>query len=329
MTPAPTPPLTTSTALVAGASRALGLEVAQELARRGFHVEVCARDAAELERGAALSAEQGRTVGTSVVDVTDSDAVAAWVRSCDRPDRPVTVAIHVAGVIQVGPIEAATAQMFDECIDIMAKAPAYLALAVLPRMRARGHGRIGIISSIGGIIGVPHLVPYSTAKFAAAGLGQALQAELAGTGVTVTTITPPPMRSGSHLHAQFYGNREEEYAWFAPAATIPGISLRVSAAARRVVDATLDGRTLATLSPVSELALRVQGLAPRLTVRGLGLAKRLLPDGARGAPLAGHDVRRRRRSVVVDTLTTVGDRVARRTNSNRRATTDPDPAATS
>ena len=310
------------TALVAGGSRGLGLLVARELAERGYRVHVCARDAEELARGAALLAREGLHITTAVCDVTDANAVARWVESAADDDAPISVAIAVAGVIQVGSIEAATPEMFDEAVDIMTKGPAYLALAVLPGMRARRRGRIGIVSSIGGALGVPHLVPYCTAKFGAAGLGQSLHAELGGTGVTVTTAFPPPMRTGSHLHATFSGNRTAEYAWFAPAASIPVLSLNARTAARRIVEGTLAGKPVLGLSPISHVAMRAQGVAPATVARALSVVSRLLPTGSQ-RPRAGRDVRRERANPVVDTLTAFGDRTARRTNEDRAAETDP------
>lgn len=322
-TSAPAPRATKNeSAVVAGGSRGLGLMVARELARRGYRVHVCARDADELDRAAAQLAREGYSLTTTVCDVRDDEAVARWVASADSPDAPLTVAIHVAGIIQVGAIEAATPRMFDDSIDIMTKGPAYLALAALPGMRSRHHGRIGIVSSIGGVIGVPHLVAYSTAKFGAAGLGQALRAELSGTGVTVTTILPPPMRTGSHLHAQYAGDRTAEYAWFAPGASLPVLALDARTAARRIVEGVLAGKPIIGLSPVSQLVMRLQGLAPATMVRGLGIMGRLLPGGTQ-PPRAGRDVRTERSNPVVDTLTKPGDAMAARTNEQHEASTDP------
>lgn len=280
----------TETALVAGGSRGLGLLVAGQLAQRGYRVQICARSCEQLRHAQQQLREQGHEVGITVCDVTDADAVREWVQRVDTPQAPVAVAIHVAGVIQVSPLEAVTPQMLDACIDIMTKGPAYLALAVLPGMRSRQYGRIGIVSSIGGLVGVPHLVPYCTAKFGAVGLGQSLRAELAGTGVKVTTIVPPLMRTGSHVHAQFAGNQAAEYSWFAPGAVIPGVAMDADKAARRIVSATLRGRILVGLSPLSQVVLRAQGLAPVTTVRALSVMGRLLPDGQPGQLLPGGEI---------------------------------------
>ena len=99
--------------------------------------------------------------------------------------------------------------------------PINTALAVVPRMRERGRGHIGVITSLGGLISAPHLLPYSTAKFGAVGFARGLRSELSGTGVTVTTVAPGLMRTGSHLRAKFVGNQGREFAWFGTAASLP------------------------------------------------------------------------------------------------------------
>lgn len=270
-------------------------------------------------------AEQGLTIGITVCDVSDARAVREWVEDTGDPSRPTMVALHVAGVIQVGPMSAVTPETYGEALDIMAKGPAHLVLAALPAMREQGFGRIGIISSIGGVVPVPHLVPYTAAKFAAAGLGQSLYAELSGTGVTVTTVLPPVMRLGSHLHAQFSGDRAKEYAWFGPGASLPIIALDGRTAARRIVHGVLAGKPVLGLSPLTHVAMRVHGVAPASTTRLLGLVGRLLPSNeATAPPLAGRDVRRRHPNRVVRMLTMAGDAMARRTNERHRAVTDPE-----
>ena len=105
----------------------------------------------------------------------------------------------VAGVIQVGPLSSMTRAHFEEAVNIMLWGPVNVALAVLPGMRRRSRGRLAVVSSIGGIIAVPHLLPYSTAKFGALGFSSGLRSELAGTGISVTSIVPGLMRTGSHL----------------------------------------------------------------------------------------------------------------------------------
>src|SRR5207248_3538573 len=111
--------------------------------------------------------------------------------------------------------------------------------AALRLMRRGGRGgRIANVTSIGGKVAVPHLLPYACAKFAAVAYSEGLRAELAGEGIAVTTIVPGLMRTGSFLHASFRGDTEREYALFSLLANAPLASMDAERAARRIVRAT-------------------------------------------------------------------------------------------
>ena len=184
-------------------------------------------------------------------------------------------------------------------------------------MRERGHGRIGTVTSIGGLVSPPHLLPYATAKFAAVGFSEGLSAALAGTGVTSTTIAPGLMRTGSHERALFAGDAAREFAWFGPAASLPILSINADRAARIIVDGVLAGRTHVLAGALPKLAVRVRGLLPSLTVRVMGLANRMLPSADNPTTVEGRSVPRGR---VVRLLTGLGSAAARRHNEQ------PDPA---
>ncbi|HET7799755.1 MAG TPA: SDR family oxidoreductase [Humibacillus xanthopallidus] len=303
-------------ALVMGASRGLGLLIARELLDRGHDVVLTARGADELEAAARRLSGRGRHVRTRVCDVRDRAAVDEVVDEVERTVGPIDVLVSVAGIIEVGPAEAMTADTFDDAIDTMTRGPIHAALAVLPAMRSRGRGRIGTVTSIGGMVSPPHLLPYATAKFGAVGFSDGLAAALSGTGVTATTVVPGLMRTGSHLRASFIGDAQAEYAWFAPAASLPLLSMDADRAARRIVSGVLAGRPMVVLTPLAWVGIRVRGLAPATTTRVMGWAGRLLPsqpsrggrhavEGRDAASAVGGIVRR---------LTTLGDKAARRNN---------------
>ena len=318
-------PATAGAAIVMGASRGLGLLLCRELLERGHTVHGCARDEDELQGAARILADavpDGRFV-PRVCDVRDEQAVSAVVREVAASPEPLEVALHVAGVIQVGHADTVTLGHFHDAVDTMLWGPVHLALAVLPIMRDAGHGRIGVVSSVGGLVAVPRLVPYSVAKFGAVGLAEGLHAELAGTGVTVTAVTPGLMRTGGHTHARFVDDAVTDYAWFAPLASLPGLSISAERAARRIVSGVLAGDPTVELTPLTIVGRRVHGLAPATTVRAMGLVSRLLPGPGGSAPepmstaapaVDGRTARARLSSRVVDGLSVLGDRAARRTN---------------
>lgn len=308
-------------ALVVGGSRGLGLLIANELVRRGRQVVIAARGDDELDEavdqlGGVMQVER------RVCDVRDRDAVVGLVASVESTVGPIETVITVAGIIQAGPAESMTFEHFEDAIDTMTWGPVNVALTVLPHLRERGHGHIGTVTSIGGMVSPPHLLPYATAKFGAVGFSDGLAASLAGTGVSATTIVPGLMRTGSHERARFTGDAAAEYAWFAPAASLPGISMDAERAARRIVSAVLEGKPMVVLTPLAWLGIRVRGLAPGTTTRLMGVANRLLPGApARGGTEAveGHEADRRLDSRVVDALTTLGRRAASRYNERTSA----------
>ena len=313
------------TAVVMGASRGLGLLVSEELLHRGFTVYGCARDEDELVGAARIlaAAVPGGRFVPRTCDVRYHHEVTAVVEEVVDDHGGLEVAIHVAGVIQIGHADKVTLGHYHEAVDTMLFGPVHLALASVPQMRDAGHGRIGIVSSVGGLVAVPRLVPYSVAKFGAVGLAEGLYAELSGTGVTVTSVTPGLMRTGGHTHARFVDDAVTDYAWFTPLASLPGLSISAERAARRIVSGVLSGSPTVELTPLTIIGRRVHGLAPATTTRAMGLVSRLLPgpSGRAADPMSdaapavdGSTARERLSSRVVDGLSVLGDRAARRTN---------------
>ena len=312
-------PGTRKLALVAGASRGLGLLLARELGDRGYRVVICARDARELAEAQRLLAAHGHQVQTRVCDVSDNDAVTAMVQGIEDGLGPIDVLVTVAGIIQVGPVESLAREHFEQAVSIMLWGPVNLALAVAGPMRRRGSGSIATVTSIGGVVSVPLPKTTATAKFGAVGFSQGLRAELGGSGVSVTTIVPGLMRTGSHLNAMFAGNQKAEYGWFSVGASFPLVSMDAECAARRMVDRVLAGKAMVVLTPLAKIGMRIHGLAPATTIALLGLAGRFLPAAPAGerATITGSEAHERlgpntRR--IMAGITQLGRRAARRFN---------------
>jgi short-subunit dehydrogenase len=301
-------------ALVTGASRGLGLLIARELADRGCRVVICARNGEQLSGAASDLAGRGAEVLAVPCDLADRAQVTGLVtRAVERFGR-LDVLVNNAGVMQVGPVLQTSAEDYLAAVQVMQLAPVYLTLEALPYLRSSGHGRIVNITSIGGKVAVPHLLPYVTAKFGAVGFSQGLHAELARHGIRVTTVVPGLMRTGSHLRAGFYDRSGREFAWFATLASAPLVSMDAERAARRIVDAAAAGRAELTLTPLAVLASRVAQLAPGLTARALGLVARALPAGTDGGvpSRTGERVAAEAPSRLRDVATVWGRRAAQR-----------------
>ncbi|MDB4936195.1 MAG: 3-oxoacyl-[acyl-carrier protein] reductase, partial [Labilithrix sp.] len=285
------------TALVCGASRGLGRQIALALARRGCRVAICARSERDLDDVRAELVALGVAVHAESCDLRSMEQVEVLVANATAALGPIDLLVPVAATLLVGPIETMTVADFDDAMDSIFKTSLHPALAVLPRMQARKAGTIAFITSIGGKIGVPHLVPYSAAKFAEVGLAEGLRAEVAKDGVHVLTVVPGLMRTGSHVHAEVKGDAEKEYAWFGASATAPmPLTIDAARAARRIVRAIERGDTELVLTPAAKLAVRANGIAPGLVSLVMKLAGRLLPR----APALSASGRRRREGMDVE-----------------------------
>ena len=171
--------------LVTGASSGLGQACADLLHQQGHHVVGASR------RGTASSGW-----APLVVDVDDDASVAAGVASVvdahGRIDAVVAAAgWGLAGAVEHTPIEQAVAQLqtnFWGAVRVVQQ--------VLPTMRRQGAGRLVLVSSIGGIIGIPFQAFYSASKFAMEGYAEALAYEVAPFAIDVTLVEPGNFATG-------------------------------------------------------------------------------------------------------------------------------------
>jgi NAD(P)-dependent dehydrogenase (short-subunit alcohol dehydrogenase family) len=265
------------TVLLTGGSRGLGLVMARELVAAGARLAIWARDPAELERARRDLADRGGPVLALTCDVTDREQVAALVRRVRAELGPIDVLINNAGVIEVGPVEVMGDEDYEEAMRTHFWAPLHAIREVLPGMKARRAGRIVNISSVGGKVSVPHLVPYSASKFALVGLSEGLRAELMKDGILVTTVCPGLMRTGSPRNAIFKGRHRAEHAWFSILDSLPVTSMDARQAARRIIEALRYGEAEVVLSTPAKLAVLFHGLLPGVTAELLGLLNGLLP----------------------------------------------------
>jgi NAD(P)-dependent dehydrogenase (short-subunit alcohol dehydrogenase family) len=263
--------------LITGGSRGLGLELARQFADEGARVALCARDGEELQRGRADLALHNTQALTHPCDVSSPQQVQDLVRAVEANLGPIDVLVNNAGIIAVGPLSAMTREDYEAAMNTHFWGAYNTIDAVAPGMRQRRAGRIVNVSSFGGKVGVPHLAPYCASKFALVGYTQALRAELADDGITVTLICPGLMRTGSPRNAFFKSQNEAEYAWFKIGDSIPGFSTASDAAARRIIEASRDGEAEVTLTLPAKAAVRFQALFPDAFAELVALANRLLP----------------------------------------------------
>jgi short-subunit dehydrogenase len=236
----------------------------------------------------------GAEVVTVAADVAKESDAGRVVRAATENFGRLDVLVANAGTIQVGPAAAMQASDFADALGVMFWGAMHTTYAALPLMRAQGGGAILVITSLGGKIPAPHLLPYTVAKHAAVGFAEGLRVEARRHGVTVTVGVPGLMRTGSPRNALFTGNQTAEYRWFSVADSLPLLSMDAEKAAAKLIRATLRGKPEVVLTPAAKVAMRVHGMAPATTMRLLSVANRLLPSDETRTPVApGHSVERR------------------------------------
>lgn len=299
--------------VITGGSRGLGLLLARIFAEEGASLTLLARDGAELGRVAREFESRGVPVLPLVCDVRSKEEVEGAVSRVMAHYGRLDVLVNNAGVIGVGPAVQMAEEDFEEALAVHFWGPLYAMRAVLPHMQRQGGGRIVNIASIGGKVAVPHLVPYSSSKFALVGLSDGMRAELSQDDILVTTVMPWLMRTGSHLHARFKGNRAAESTWFGLGASLPLVSVDARRAAQRIVEGCRAGKPRLMLAPQGRAAALAQEAFPELTASIMkGVARLLPPPDPRGKTFRkGSEVDA---ALVPSPLTRLADRAARRNN---------------
>ena len=264
---------------ITGASRGLGFILARQLAQQNARLAICARSEAELERAKnQLQQNYAAEVLCVPCDVTDQNQVKQAVEQVVQHYGRIDVLINNAGEIIVSPLQHNSLLDFDQLMKVHFYGPLYTMQAAIPFMQKVGEGRIVNISSIGGRVSVPHLLPYSASKFALSGLSEGMHSELKKENIHVTTIYPGLMRTGSPRNVLVKGQYEKEYRWFKLCDSIPGMSVDAERAAAQILRACQRAATSLTISLPAKLAGALQGVFPGFTTRLNTLVNGLMPE---------------------------------------------------
>ncbi|HET8949677.1 MAG TPA: SDR family oxidoreductase [Solirubrobacteraceae bacterium] len=253
-------------AVVTGASKGIGRALAEALAARGAAVGLVARSADEL---AELAAALGPRAVALPCDVGDAAAVTAAVERFVAEAGGLELAIANAGIAHYGRFEDQDPELHERMTRVNWLGTVNTARAALPHLRAGG-GQLVIVSSGAGLRAFPEAAVYGATKAAQRAFAEALRHELAGSGVSVTTVFPGEIVSSLHEH-----EKATMPAWYhgdaraAPASELAAAVLRGVEGDRRSVAYPREVRLLAlnAVAPglVDRLLRRLRGdsVAPR------------------------------------------------------------------
>ncbi len=174
-------------ALVAGASRGIGLAIARATAAQGAHTVLASRSAEILEREARNLSAAGRSAAAMYLDITDDASIDSLAADCMDAD----ILVNVAGTNVRRRFEDYTPAEYDRIMQTNLHGIARLTKQVGRRMVERGRGgKIINIGSLMSLLGLPYVSIYAMTKSALAGLTRVLAAEWAHAGIQVNCIAP-------------------------------------------------------------------------------------------------------------------------------------------
>jgi NAD(P)-dependent dehydrogenase (short-subunit alcohol dehydrogenase family) len=264
--------------LITGGSRGLGLVLARQLAAKGAKLVLCGRSEEHLKKAKEELKARNSRVLTVQTDITNQAQVQNLINAIIDHYGTLDVLINNAGIIQVGPAEAMEIEDYEKAMQTNFWGPLYAIYASLPHFKAKGEGRIVNITSIGGKIATPHILPYTASKFAITGLSEGLHAELKKHNIKVTTVVPNLMRTGSPRNIDVKGDHEEEYAWFKISDSSHLLAQEVELSAKQIINAIEYGEAEKTLSLTAKAATIVQGIAPGWMGTLMAVVNKFLPD---------------------------------------------------
>jgi NAD(P)-dependent dehydrogenase (short-subunit alcohol dehydrogenase family) len=285
--------------VVTGASRGLGRASAAHLYRCGWRVVAAMRspDAglASVRAAAGAAADDPRLLGVRL-DLDDAASIAAAAKAIEEAVGAPDVLVHNAGVAAAGCVEDTPLPVWKQIFSTNVFGPVALTNALLPSMRAAGRGRIVVVSSQGGVRGMPVIAAYSASKGALERWAESLAGEIAPFGLGVTILVTGTFQT-EILTAATPDYRDHKGAYaaiYAGADRMEGVVTRIASPPERfarALEGVLDERGPFARHAVGPdarmLTLMARLLPARVLHHVLRLAMRLPRHGALAARSPG------------------------------------------
>jgi short-subunit dehydrogenase len=198
------------TVLITGASQGIGKAIAQLFAKNEYNLVLAARQPERLNAFAQELQQAGHTALAVPTDVREAQQVNNLVEKALTAFGTIDVLVNNAGIYISGPAEEFTLDDWHQAIDTNLWGYIHTIHALLPHFVERGRGTIVNVASVGSKVPLPYLVPYSTSKFAIAGLTQSLHSELSPKGIHVCGIYPNLIKTSFLERAIFRGKNLED-----------------------------------------------------------------------------------------------------------------------
>jgi 3-oxoacyl-[acyl-carrier protein] reductase len=179
-----------ATAIVTGASRGIGLAIAEALAAEGAKLVLNARASGPLEAAAASLRAKGVVVETVAGDVGDEATASSLVDTAGARTGRLDLLVNNAGIGPYGPLEKMTPDEFDRVCRTNLRGPFLLMRAAIPAMRRVGGGTIVSIASLAGVNPVPQRAAYAATKWGLIGLSRSVLQEVRRDGIRVIILEP-------------------------------------------------------------------------------------------------------------------------------------------
>ncbi|MGI8649389.1 MAG: SDR family NAD(P)-dependent oxidoreductase [Rubrobacter sp.] len=199
---------TSEVAVVTGAARGIGREVAFELAERGYSIAV--NDVAEPEETLGKLERVGGGTLPIPGDVSDEAAVRDMVRSVMDVFGRVDVLVNNAGISHIAPAEETTLADWNRTLAVNLTGPFLMCREFGKEMLGQGKGSIVNVSSVAGLLGVGDRAAYNASKHGLIGLTRTLAGEWGGRGVRVNAVCPGWVRTEMDQEDQGSGGYTDE-----------------------------------------------------------------------------------------------------------------------